>query len=146
MLSASLRAALAVNNVTTNGWSLAGHEKTVYHTEQGGACNAADDCHEAPCPASIAATTPPRATRAPTERSIPLRITTVMPSVTIASMLFCRMMFMRLEASGRFHNETMRESQTKSRSSGPCEVRSLARRLLSRMPASARNVVVAMTR
>jgi len=42
MLSAS-RAALAVNNVTTNGWSLAGHEKTVYHTEQGGACNAADD-------------------------------------------------------------------------------------------------------
>nr|WP_234711081.1 hypothetical protein [Nostoc punctiforme] len=98
MLNASPRAALAVNKVTTNGWSRARDTRRPLTTPSNVVLAMPPTiAAKLPCRASIAATTPPRATREPTDRSIPpLRITTVMPSATIASILFCRMMFIRL--------------------------------------------------
>ena len=62
---------------------------------------------------TFAATTPATATREPTDRSIPpVRITTVIPSATSPSMLFCRSTFSRFSGVAKEPYRTTPRTQT----------------------------------
>jgi hypothetical protein len=102
--SAAPRTAIIIASVTTKGWMRAFAMRSPLTRPSAVATPSPASTAAAvplPPPASFAATTPAIASSAPTERSIPaVRMTTVIPSATRPSMLFCRRTLIRFSGVG----------------------------------------------